>query len=37
MSMKIGETNYTTFDDLWNDSILTPVEKADIQQKVYKR
>ncbi|MDD2433458.1 MAG: hypothetical protein PHX01_07215 [Clostridia bacterium] len=37
MSMKIGETNYTTFDDLWNDSILTPVEKADIQQKVYKK
>jgi DNA-binding XRE family transcriptional regulator len=34
MPMKIGETNYTTFEDLWNDSILTPAEKADIQLKV---
>ena len=34
MSMKIGETNYPTFDDLGNDSILTPAEKADSQLKV---
>ena len=34
MLMKIGKTNYTTFEDLWNDSILTPAEKADIQLKV---
>jgi DNA-binding XRE family transcriptional regulator len=34
MPMKIGETNYTTFEDLWNDSILTPDEKANIQLKV---
>jgi hypothetical protein len=34
VSMKIGETNYPTFDDLGNDSILTPAEKADSQLKV---
>jgi len=35
MAIKIGDTTYTTFEDLWNDSILTPAEKADIQLKVY--
>jgi DNA-binding XRE family transcriptional regulator len=34
MAIKIGDTTYTTFEDLWNDSILTPAEKADIQLKV---
>ncbi len=34
MAIKIGDTTYTTFEDFWNDSILTPAEKADIQLKV---
>ncbi len=34
MPMKIGDTSYTTFDDLWNNSVLTPDEKANIQLKV---
>jgi len=34
MPIKIGDTNYTTFEDLWDDSTLTPDEKASIQLKV---
>jgi hypothetical protein len=34
MPITIGDTNYTTFEDIWNDSILTPDEKTNIQQKV---
>lgn len=34
MPVKIGDTNYTTFEDLWNESSLTPEEKAVIQLKV---
>jgi len=29
--IKVGKTDYTTFDDLWNDkSLLTPSEKGEI-------
>ncbi len=34
MPIMIGDTNYTTLEDIWNDSILTPDEKTNIQQKV---
>ena len=34
MLKMIGDTNYTTFEDIWNDSILTPDERINIQQKV---
>ena len=34
MPIMIGDTNYTTFEDIWNDSILAPDEKASIRQKV---
>ena len=34
MPIMIGDTNYTTFEDIWNDSILTIDEKASIRQKV---
>ena len=30
--IKIGKTEYSTFDDLWNDeSLLTPGEKSEIE------
>ena len=35
MSKKINGTEYTTFDDLWNDpQLLTDVEKDEIQLKI---
>jgi len=35
MSKKINGTQYTTFDDLWNDpKLLTDVEKEEIQLKI---
>lgn len=34
MPVKIGDTNYTTYEDIWKDSILTPEEKASIQLKI---
>ena len=35
MSKKINGTEYTTFDDLWNDpNLLTDVEKEEIQLKI---
>ena len=35
MSKKINGTEYTTFDDLWNDpALLTDVEKDEIQLKI---
>jgi Predicted transcriptional regulator with C-terminal CBS domains len=35
MSKKINGKEYTTFDDLWNDSeVLTEAEKDEIQLKV---
>ena len=34
MPMKIGKTNYATFEDIWDESVLTSAEKAEIQLKV---
>lgn len=35
MSKNINGTEFTTFDDLWNDpSLLTQAEKDDIQLKI---
>ena len=35
MSKKINGTDYTTFDDLWNDpNLLTGAEKDEIQLKI---
>ena len=35
MSKKINDTEYTTFDDLWNDpKLLTEAEKGEIQLKI---
>ena len=35
MSKKINGTEYTTFDDLWNDpKLLTDIEKDEIQLKI---
>lgn len=35
MSKKINNTEYTTFDDIWNDpNILTQTEKDEIQLKI---
>ena len=32
--IKIGDTEYTTLKDLWDNTILTPAEKAEIILKV---
>lgn len=35
MSKKINGTEYTTFDDIWNDpNLLTEIEKDEIQLKI---
>jgi len=35
MSIKINDTEYTTFDDIWNDpNILTEAEKDEIELKI---
>ena len=35
MSKRINGTEYTTFDDLWNDpKLLTDIEKEEIQLKI---